>query len=153
MPKGLSAMPEVDNVDIMKNVLNVLISISGRKTNHVQAMRTIDTLIKQLEPQYNFLKNVNIQEKLYSESSEMISVMSDINVVRPTEMGKAIHTLILTLRDSLGDSAGHFFFKEIKQMLGDEYVSHMQEIGVNFTVMQVDDEFTHMKRTRTHQKT
>jgi len=143
-------MPEVDNVDIMKNVLNVLISISGRKTNHVQAMRTIDALIKQLEPQFNFLKDVNIQDKIYSEYGELVSVMSDINAVRPTEMGKAIHTLILTLHNLLGESAGHFFFKEIKQMLGDEYVSRMQEIGVNFTVMQVDEEFTHMKRIRTH---
>jgi len=146
-------MPEVDNLDVMKNVLNVLISISGRKTDHWHAMMTMDALIKQLEPQFSCLKKVHIQEKLYSESSEMVSVMSDINMVKPTEMGKAIHTLILTLHDSLGDSAGLFFFKEIKQMLGDEYVSLIQEMGVNFSVMQVDEEFTRMKRMHTHQKT
>ena len=146
-------MPEVDNVNVLKNVVNVLISISGRKTDHWHAMMTMDVLIKQLEPQFNFLKNVQIRDKLYSESSEMISVMSDINVVKPTEMKKAIHALIFAFRDSLGDAAGHFFFKEIKQMLGDEYVSRMKEMGIDFTVLQLDDEFTHMKRMHTHQKT
>jgi len=148
--KEPNAMPEVDNLNVMKNVVNVLISISERKTDHEHAMVTMDALIKQLEPQFNFLKNVHIQEKLYSEYGDLVSVMSDINAVRPTEMGKAIHALILTLHNLLGESAGLFFFKEIKQMLGDEYVSRMQEISVNFTVMQVDEEFTHMKRIRTH---
>ncbi len=146
-------MPEVDNVDIMKNLVNVLISISGRKTDHGHAMMTIDELIKQLEPQFNFLKNVHVQEKLYSESSEIVSVMSDINVVKPTEMGKAIHALILTLHDSLGDVAGYFFIKEIKQTLGDEYVAHMKAIGVDFSLLQLDDEFTQMKKLLAHQKT
>ena len=146
-------MPEADNVNIIKNVVNVLISISGRKTDHGHALMMMDALIKQLEPQFNFLKNVHIQEKLYSESSETVSIMSDINVVKPMEVVKAIHTLIIAMHDSLGDSAGHFFFKEIKKMLGDEYVSRMQEMGIDFTVMQLDDEFTHMKRMRVHQKT
>jgi hypothetical protein len=146
-------MPEIDNVNIMKNVLNVLILISGRKTDQWHAMMTMDALIKQLEPQFNCLKKVHIQDKLYSESSEIVSVMSDINGVKPTELAKAIHALIVAMHDSLGDSAGHFFIKEIKQMLGDEYVSTMQEIGVDFTIMQLDDEFTYMKRMHTHQKT
>jgi hypothetical protein len=146
-------VPEADNVNIIKNVVNVLISISGRKTDHGHALMMMDALIKQLEPQFNFLKNIHIPEKLYSESSEIVSVMSDINVVKPTEMGKAIHALILTLHDSLGDSAGHFFIKEIKQTLGDEYVSRMKEIGVDFTLLQLDDEFTRMKKLLAHQKT
>jgi hypothetical protein len=145
-------VPEADNVNIIKNVVNVLISISGRKTDHGHALMMMDALIKQLEPQFNFLKNIHIQEKLYSESSETFSIMSDINVVKPTDIARAIHALVVGLHDSLGDSAGHFFFKEIKQMFGDEYVSRMQEMGVNFTLMQLDDEFTHMKRVRTQQK-
>jgi len=143
---------EADNVNIMKNVVTVLISISGRKTDHGHAMMTMDALIKQLETQFNFLKNVHIRKKLYSESGELVSVMSYINVVKAAEMGKAIHALILTLHDSLGDSAGHFFIKEIKQTLGDEYVSRMKEIGVDFTLLQLDDEFTQMKKLRDYQK-
>lgn len=145
-------MVEADNVNIMKNVVTVLISISGRKTDHGHAMMTMDALIKQLETQFNFLKNVHIRKKLYSESGELVSVMSYINVVKAAEMGKAIHALILTLHDSLGDSAGHFFIKEIKQTLGDEYVSRMKEIGVDFTLLQLDDEFTQMKKLRDYQK-
>ena len=142
-------MPEADNVNIIKNVVNVLISISGRKTDHGHALMMMDALIKQLESQFNFLKNIHITEKLYSESSEIVSVMSDMNVVKPTEVGKAIHALILTLHDS----AGHFFIKEIKQTLGDEYVSRMTEIGVDFTLLKLDDEFTRMKKLLAHQKT
>jgi len=57
------------------------------------------------------------------------------------------------LHDSLGDSSGHFFIKEIKQMLGDENISRMKKMGVDFSLMQLDEEFTHMKKLFTHQKT
>jgi len=145
-------MAELDNVQMMKNVMNALISTSGRKTDHGHAMMTMDTLIKQLEPQFHFLKNVHIQEKIYSESTEIVSIMSDINTVKPSDMGKAIHALIINLHEKLGDAAGHFFFKEIKQTLGDDNVSRMTAMGVDFTRMQINDEITHMGRMHTQQK-
>jgi len=139
-------MPELDNLNIMKNVVDVLISISERKTDHGHAIMTMDNLIKQLEPQFNFLKNLHIQDRPYSEYGETVSIMSDINTVKSTEVGKAIHALIVNLRYSLGESAGHFFIKEIRYMLRDEYFSRMNDIGVNFALLQLDEEFTHMKK-------
>ena len=146
-------MPEVDNLDVMKNVVNALISITERKTDQGHAIMTMDTLIKQLEPQFNFLKNIHIREKPYSEYGEIVSIMTDINEAKPMEVAKAIHALIVMLHDSLGDSSGHFFIKEIKQMLGDENISRMKKMGVDFSLMQLDEEFTHMKKLFTHQKT
>ena len=146
-------MPEVDNLDAMKNVVNALILITERKTDQGHAIMTMDTLIKQLEPQFNFLKNIHIIEKPYSEYSEIVSIMTDINNAKSGEVAKAIHALIVMLHDSLGDSAGHFFIKELKQMLGDENISRMREIGVDFSLMQLDEDFTHMKKLFTHQKT
>jgi hypothetical protein len=153
--KELIAVPEADNLDnlnVMKNLVNVLISISERRTDHVHAMMTMDTLIKQLEPQFNFLKNIHIRENFHSESEEMISVMSDINAVKPTELAKAIYALIVAMYEVLGDLVSTLFIEEIKQALGYKNVYRMREIGVNFTRLQLDIEFKHLLRMFSRKK-
>jgi len=145
-------MAKLDKSDVIKNVFRVLISISGRKTTTQYAVMTLDTLIKQLEPQYDFLKHVQINDDIYSEDSEIVNVMVDINAVAPTEMGKAIHAIITSLNESLGDRAGHFFIKEVQSTLGDDYVSTMKDMGVDLSLMQLEDEVTKWERMVTRRR-
>jgi len=138
-------MVDVEKSDIIKNVLQTLVSISGRKTDRTFALTTLDSLLKQLEPRFDFLKHIHIKETLYSEDQNMISVMSDFSSVAPDEFGKAIHALIFLVHQSLGDRAGHFFIKEIQNTLGDEQVSVMKEMGIDFHLMQLEDDVTRME--------
>lgn len=142
-------MPELDNLNAVKNLVRTLISISERKTDYFHTIMTLDKVIKQLEPQYTFLKNIHLSNDGNLESDELVSIMSlDTSRVESDEVGKTINALLISLRNSLGDSAGHFFFKEIKQMLSDEDVSYMKEIGVDFTLMQINDEIKHLKKSQ-----
>ena len=98
-------MPAPEKSDVMKSVLKTLISISSRKTDFPYAVMTMDDLIKRLETKYNFLKHVQINDDVYKEeTTEVISVMSDINAVPPTELGKALHAIIDSVNRSLGEN-------------------------------------------------
>jgi len=131
-------MPLPEKSDIMKSVLKTLISISRRKT---------EDLMKRLEPQYGFLKHVQINDDFYTEGSgDVISVMSDINTVSPTELGKALHSIIDSMNRSLGANAGHFFIKEIRNNLSDEDLSIMRDMGVDLSLMQLESEIIRLER-------
>jgi hypothetical protein len=140
-------MPVPEKSDVMKNILKTLISISSRKTDLPYAIMTMEDLIKRLETRYNFLKHIQINDDLYNENTtDFISVMSDINTVSPTEMGNALHAIIDSLTRSLGDRAGHFFIKEIRNTLNDEYLSVIKTMGVDLGMMQLESEVTRLER-------
>ena len=137
----------------MKHVLRTLISISSRKTDLPYTIITMDDLIKRLETQYRFLKHIQINDDFYNEQSgDIISVMSDINTVPPNELGKALHSIIDSMNQSLGENAGHFFIKEIRNKLSDEYLTLMRDMGVDLGLMQLESEINRLEREITERK-
>ena len=71
-------MAELEKSDIVKNLVNLLIDISGRKTNRGHAIITMDLVMKKLEDKYDFLRHVKIKDTRYIEDVDPVSVMSDI---------------------------------------------------------------------------
>jgi hypothetical protein len=146
-------MPLPKKSEIMKNVLRTLITISSRKTDLPYTIMTMDDLIKRLETQYRFLKHIQINNDFYNEQSgDIISVVSDINTVEPIELGKALHSIIDSMNRSLGDNAGHFFIKEIRNKLSDEYLTVMRDMGVDLGLMQLESEINRLEREITERK-
>lgn len=137
----------------MKNVLKTLISISSRKTDLPYAIMAIEDLIKRLEVKYQFLKLVQINDDVYNEeTTDYISVMSDINSVSPTELGQAIHAIIDLTNRRLGENAGHFFIKEIRNKLSDEHLSVMRDMGVDLGLMQLESEISRLEHDLAERK-
>jgi hypothetical protein len=146
-------MPSPEKSEVMKNVLKTLISISSRKTDLPYTILTIEELIKRLEASYDFLKNIQINDDVYNEETiDIISVMSDINKVPSPELGKALHAIIESVNRSLGENAGHFFIKEIRNKLSDEYLSVMRDMGVDLGLMQLESEIIHLERDLAQRK-
>ena len=139
-------MVEIENSEIIRKVLNTLVSISSRKTTEGYAVSIMDTLIKRLEGTYEFLKHVEVSDTRFLEDDATISVMSDIDSVPSTEIGKAIHDIIVTMNESLGKDAGHFFVKEISRNIGDDYHSTIKDMGVDLGLMQLEHEVNELEK-------
>jgi len=147
-------MPHIEPDQVVRDILERLISISGRKTDKVYALMTLETLIKDLEPQFTFLKNVHINDDLYSEDAiKTVNLTSTLNNVTPTDLGRALHAIITTMNRTLGDKAGHFFVKELRNTLTDDYLTTMREMGVDLGLMQLEAEVDHLEHELTHHKT
>ena len=137
-------MPQLENSEVVKYVLQKLIDISSRKTTSSQAVSTIHDLVKNLESKYNFLKNVEIKDTRFIEISEHVTVMSGINGIKLMEVGKALTDIIKTMQMRLGDEAGHFFIKEFKNSLEENYSTTIEEMGLDFGLMQLEFEVNKM---------
>ena len=145
-------MPELEKSDVIKNLLDTMIKISGRKTNKGHAISIMDSLIKQLEPRFDFLRHVQINDTRYSEDGDAVDVMSGINDAESADMGKAINEIITTMDRSLGKSAGHFFIKEIRSTLNEEHTSMMRDMGVDLGLLQLEHEVEEWERITTQKK-
>ena len=133
-------MPEFENSEVMKYVLNTLINISSRKTTQGQAVSTMNNLIEKLKNKYDFLKHIEIKDTRYLELDDPISVMSDIDNIKSDNIGKALYEIIKNMNIALGRDAGFFFFKELKRNLGDDYSESIEDMGLDLGLMQLEFE-------------
>lgn len=139
-------MPKVENSEVVRHVLETLVDISGRKTTQIQAVSTLNELIKKLGRKYDFLKHIEIKDVRYSEMGDPISVMSDIDEVKSNDIGKALRDIIKMMNINLGKEAGHFFIREFRNRIGDAYTTTMEEMGVDLGLMQLEFEVSEMTK-------
>jgi len=107
------------NFEIMERLLQTLVSKIGRRTHESYAVVTIDTILKTLEPKYDFLKYVTVNDTIHSEGAKAVSVMPEINSVGSDEFYKAVHELVLMTVKYLERNADFFFIREFQYALND----------------------------------
>jgi len=131
----------IENSDIMKHTLASLLNVASNKTSIDYARSSVKTLLRDLEGNYDFLRYVNIKTlKQIENNIDAINVRSDMDCVRPKEVGKAIQDLIDVLKSHLGKKAGYFFIKEFRDDLGDEYHMYIKDLGVNLRIAELQEE-------------
>ena len=139
-------MPHFENSEVVRHILQKLINISSRKTTEVEVVTKMDELINKLKEKYDFLKHVEINDSRFMENEEPVTVMSDINGVKSNEVGKALIDIIKTMNSILGKDAGYFFIKELKSNIEEDYYSTIEEMGLDFGVMQLEFEINEMTK-------
>ena len=140
-------MPQIKNSEVVENVLKTLVNISSRKTTKGFAITTMSTLIKELEGQYLFLRNIAIKDTRFLEDETTITIIPEIDTVSPEDIGKALWTIITTMNRSLGKNAGHFFIKEIQSNLDEECSSTIKDMGIDLSLMQLEHEVSEWEET------
>jgi hypothetical protein len=139
-------MAHLENSEVVRHILQTLINISSRKTTKVQAISTMFESIKKLQAKYDFLKHIEIKDTRFLEAEDPVSVMSDINSVKLDDVGKALYDIIKTINTNLGRGAGYFFIKELKNNIEENYYSTIEEMGLDFGVMQLEFEVNEMSK-------
>ena len=139
-------MAELENSAIVKRVIQTLIDISGRKTTKGLAVYKMSDLMKKLQKKYDFLKNVEIKDTRFIEYEEPVSVMAGINNIKSNDLGKALYDIIKNMNISMGDDAGHFFIKELRNNIGDDFSLVMEDMGVDLGLMQLEVEVNQMTK-------
>jgi len=139
-------MPHFENSEVVRHILQTLIRISSRKTTKGDAVSAMDELIKKLQDKYDFLKHVEIKDIRFMETEEPVTVMSDIDGVKSNDVGKALYDIIKTMNSSLGKEAGYFFIKELRNNIREDYYSTIEEMGLDFGVMQLEFEINEITK-------
>lgn len=142
----MSIVADMQNSEIMVYVLQKLFDISSRKTTQQQALSTMSDLIKKFENKYGFLRHVELKDTRFSELEEPISIMSDVDTINSDEVGKALYDIIRNMNMALGKNAGHFFIKELRTRMDENYITTIEDMGLDLGLMQLEFEVNQMTR-------
>ena len=130
-------MMKKEQGEIAKKTLKALVSVVGRSTSEGFAIVTIDNVIKNLMHTHNALKYIRIDQSRYSQGTDAINIMPEINNVEPYELAKALREVIKTTGTHLDENNVHSYIKEFKKELGDKYLQEIQKIGVNLHFLEL----------------
>jgi len=139
-------LPQLENSDVVKHVLQTLINISSRKTTSGQAISTLYDSVNKLRAKYSFLKHVEIKDTRFLEFDDPITVMSEIDGIKSNNVGRALYDIIKTMNSSLGKDAGYFFIKELRNRMEEDYISTIEEMGLDLGLMQLEFEVNEMTK-------
>ncbi len=142
----MSIVPDMQNSEIMVYVLQKLFDISSRKTTQQQALSTMSGLIKKFENKYGFLRHIELKDTRFSELEEPISIMSGVDTIESDEVGKALYDIIRNMNMALGKNAGHFFIKELRTKMDENYITTIEDMGLDLGLMQLEFEVNQMTR-------
>lgn len=143
-------MPRIEHSDLMKQTVETLLTIIGRRASTSISILLMDTLLKALNDRYSFLKNVTIQTSLYysDKIDNLVLVDPQVNSVDAEVIGRVIESIIRVVLMDLKEKAGHFFIKELKERLGEPYILALRDCNVDLDLIQLERDYTRAQEIR-----
>lgn len=133
-------MRTVQNSILMTRVIEALFAVVGRRTLDSHAIKVIQTVLKKLEPTFDFLENVVVHDEYFSQDGVRVTIDPQFDTVERTTVGKAVDTLIqvisLNLMETADNEVGLYFITELKGHLGDQILDDLRDRGVNLESLQ-----------------
>ena len=130
-------MSNFKNSQVIKHVLQILISKIGRRTSEGFATVVIDTVIKELTSKYDFLRCIKIKNTFYSEGIDAVSISSEIDLVDTVKFYNAVGDIIEMTVKHIKEKANFFFIKEIQESLNDIYDLNLKEQNIDLNRIQL----------------
>lgn len=145
-------MGNITNSHVLGEIIKSLYHVAGRRTTQGFAAKVIGSIIKTIEPKYNFLKYVKIIEVGELTEGEAVIISEEIDSIDKEYIGKAIEAIIRVAYMDIIGKAGLFFIAEIKRRAGNELMDELQNYGVDLASLQIEQHYLYRSRERKKQK-
>jgi len=143
-------MSRLTNAEIIENVLHGLFTTAGKRTSKNFAGAIIHAITKALEQKYDFLKYVKFNLK--GESDEIVNISPEINSVDIIRVGQAVEAIYKVICMDFKDRAGLYFINEVKKNTGEEAISDLKEVGIDFELLQIQQHYLYRQHERIKSK-
>lgn len=124
---------KITKKDILKKLIDSLIIIIGERTSEYFAVAVMIKMLDSTKKKYSLLNNVQLQK---TGKDYQLSFSDDFKNVNEEEFRKTLKSLIQAVGAHLGRKRKDFI-EELKKKLGNEHVSSIENIGLNFHILEM----------------
>jgi hypothetical protein len=122
---------------VFKHVIKALIDVLSKISTQRYAVFAVNTFLRKVDTEYDFLKYIKINPAQYSDGLADISIMTGLDEINEEEARRAIQRLLEEIADSLGEEARRHFINKFSKSLGRDYLLKIEEMGVNLHMIQL----------------
>lgn len=131
------ALLEIQNSDVLRRFLKTMIDVMEKQTSRSYAIRFITQQIETLRHQYEFLKNVSVNDVRYTLGAEEVIVLSEVNKVSSQDIGKAIQSILYDTDKTLIELGRNSIVSDLKGCFTLEYLSKLEEMDVSIITQEL----------------
>jgi hypothetical protein len=136
------------NSQVLGAILRSLYHVAGRRTTPGFAGKVIGSIIKTLEPKYDFLAYVKVDDRGIMTEDEAITITPEIETIDHERIGRAIEAIVRVVYMDIIGKAGLFFIAELKRRAGDDLISELHTYGVDLASLQIEQHYLYRSRER-----
>lgn len=125
---------------IFKQVIKALIDILSTTSMENYAIFTVNSLLRKIDSTYEFLKYVKVDSATGQGELYHITITDNIDSINETDARRAIQQLLETIMESLEEKLRKEFIQKFKNSLEKKYLLKIQEMGVNFHMIELRQE-------------
>jgi len=131
-------MSTVKNSEVIDHILQTFIVKIARRSSDTFAVETLDRVLKELEPKYDFLQYVKVENTAYAEGMNAVQIMPEIDAVDSGVFYQGVNELIQRTVQRLEHLADFYFIREFQEAI--EHIDDLvlKEKDINLGSMQFD---------------
>jgi len=125
---------------IFKEIIKTLIEVIGKISTERYAIVSVNSFLRKIDRTYPFLQQVKVEPTKNQDELYQITIANNIEAVSETEARRAIQHLLEIIMGALGKDSRDEFLQKFKDSLEKKYLSKIEEIGVNFHMIELHQE-------------
>ncbi len=124
---------------VFTEVIKTMIDIIAQTSSEDYAILVVNSFLRKIDAKYDFLKFINVEPPTKQEDVYHIKIEGNIDAISETDARRAIQQLLEIIIQSLGEKISEEFISQFKNSLDKEYLSKIEEIGVNFHMIELHE--------------
>lgn len=136
------------NAKIIKNSLQSLYAVAGRRTSSKFADDVIRSSLEILKERYPFLGAVTIRKETSEHEEDIYIDASVVDSIPAERVARPIEGLIRMVYDELNEEAGLYFITELKEHVGKKFSDQLVKIGIDLDQIQLEQHHAWERRER-----
>lgn len=122
---------------IFIQLIKTLIDVISKTSNENYAIIAVNSFLRKVDTKHEFLKDINVQPPDNKEGMYHITISERIDSITETDARRAIQQLLGIALESSGEKTNGDFIQQFKGALEKKYLVKIEEMGVNFHMIQL----------------
>jgi hypothetical protein len=92
---------KIENSEIIKIVLKIIFDILDIESDRKSAIQSLNSIVTRLKMEYDFLEHVEINDVMYMQGTDLITVSKNIDTIEPKKIGDLTQRILQQTKNSL----------------------------------------------------
>jgi hypothetical protein len=124
---------------VFTHVIKTLIDVIGKTSSENNAIILVNSFLRKIDMKYDFIKLIKVEPATKQGELYHIIIGGNLDTINETDARRAIHLLLESITESLGEKISDEFIQKFKNSLDKKYLLKIEEMGINFHMIELHE--------------
>lgn len=132
----------IDYNALFTHIIKIIIEIINRTSSENNAITIMNSVLRTIETKYEFIKNIQVESAKNQGEPYQIIIKGNLDTISETDARRSIQLFLESITDVYGEKINQGFIQEFKNSLDKKYLVKLEEMGVNFHMIELHKEMS-----------